>query len=358
MRKITIFGGLLLCFFGACQKEQPEDPKNYFESPELSVGFVTDPVTDTVTAGLNNRYLFTQIVPVAVDSQISTSTFADVSCPEGNCAGSLRFEFQGFFADSTAFGPGFYDYKSNSVATGYNGTFSVQNPGLYDNFLLSLNSTLILEGPDTSTTLPFDNFVPLDIQLSAFSSNGLASTISRRIDPLNPARYPTVGIKTAFVNGGYQLIAQASQGTPPLFYQWNTGESTAVIFTDTVPQSAYSVIVIDSIGNTARAALDGVQQLSALSSATLNFSTNFTPPGFFNKVTLQWVDAQGVIWRSDRAAQPMDSFFQIVRSTAYDANENGLPTQKKQVAFQCALFNTAGQSRPFSGQGVIAVAHQ
>lgn len=359
MRNVTIFVGLLLCFLGACQKEQPEDPKNYFESPELSVAFASDPVIDTVTAGLNNRYLFTRLVPVLPDSQqISISTFADVACPEGNCAGSLRFEFQGTFVDSTDFGPGYYAYKSNGIAAGYSGRFSVQNPGPYQNFLLFLNSNIILEGPDTSVTVFFDNFAPLNVQLSAFTGNGLASTISRRIDPLDPIRYPEVGIKMSFVNGGYQLMAQASHGASPLFYQWNTGETSAAIFLDTVPQAAYSVTVVDSTGSTASASIDGIQQLSSFSSATLNFSTTFTPPDFFNKVALQWVDAQGVIWRSDRANQPTGSFFQVVSSTGYDVNENGLPTQKKQVIFQCVLFDDNGQSRPFSGAGIIAVAHQ
>ena len=50
-------------------------------------------------------------------------------------------------------------------------------------------------------------------------------------------------------------------------------------------------------------------------------------------------------------------FFTITKSQAYDDNENGQNTRKMEVTFSCFLFNDSGGVRPFSGSGVIAVAH-
>jgi hypothetical protein len=95
---------------------------------------------------------------------------------------------------------------------------------------------------------------------------------------------------------------------------------------------------------------------------TIDFKETITKkitPGSLElgKVAIQWVSQDGIIWRSDRRAQVMNSTFFIRDITPYETNENQQKTYKLWVQFQCTLYNKDGQSIPASGSGFIAVAY-
>ncbi len=72
---------------------------------------------------------------------------------------------------------------------------------------------------------------------------------------------------------------------------------------------------------------------------------------------IQYIDQNGVIYRSDRQAQPMESRMQIMAVRSYENNENGEKTLQLEVEYDCYVYSENGESiRLGNGNGTIAVA--
>lgn len=352
-----IAGLLLLLLWSACQKGELPPPSS--DVPVFIVGFSTDSLnSQSVTAGENEVYLFTRFL---LDGQtvISTGTFAKEDCPDGDCPGSLTFEFAHTGLDST-FLLGFYNFIGSDTSPGapmYLTTFSVLPNSGFNNFSWKIDDANAGQG--ATLVREFNNDSARLVELTAIAGSGLRSTAQRRVSIANPgsASFPVVSIDIQQDSlFGYQLEAVAS-GAPAQDFQWSTLDTSNIIFLDFLGENI-GVTVIDGNNNTASAQFENLTPNDVpVRSAGFSYTVQkIFPPTFPGNVRIEWVDPQGGIWRSDWNQQPFDAFFQVLESVPYEKNENNQETQKMRVTFSCRLFSATGGGRNFSGSGVIAVA--
>jgi hypothetical protein len=70
--------------------------------------------------------------------------------------------------------------------------------------------------------------------------------------------------------------------------------------------------------------------------------------------SIQWIDNDGVLWRSDLLPQSFYKFY--IRSTdTYIANERSQNTIKMSVTFSCTLYNPSFEAKKIEGEAVIAI---
>lgn len=354
--KCQVAGLLLLSLWTACKEGELPPPS--INDPVFMVGFSTDLLNNqSVTAGQDEVYLFTSYFTEGQEI-FSAGTFAKEDCPDGNCPGSLKFEFRHSGLDS-AFLLGSYNFIGSDPPSTliYLTTFSALPNSGFNSFFWKIND--VNAGQGATLVREFLNDSARTVELTARKTTGLVSRVQRTISLVNPdSLYPSVGI---FIqpagNNDFLLTAEASS-LFGLEYLWSVFDSAQQSIYEIDLSSSYGVTVTDDLNNTASAQFDTLTPSDVpVRSAGFNYTVQpVLSPVFPGNVRIEWVDPQGGIWRSDWDSQPTDAFFQVLESEPYEKNENNQETQKMRVTFSCRLFSATGDGRNFSGSGVIAVA--
>lgn len=361
--------GLLLValLWSACQ--QADIPPNGSEDPVFTAQFQVGGQEKTLTAGLEEVYLFTAFEADALDVLVCTGTFALSDCPQADCPGSLTFAFRNDktgsnVAPDTLFALGSRSYYSQNLPVTdsiWRVTFSTSDTLDYQLFQWNIDNNPMENGKKivreyASNTAHFAN-------LKAFRSGALGSLTSLSVAPEGfPNSYPRVGISVQdSAQGGPFILTAHTFGTAVQSTSWSTGDSTTSIMESQLAAS-YTVKVENIAGDTAFAALLAINPINLISkTADINYVVeSITPQGDpvqLEAVAIRWIDVNGVIWKSDGMVQDSDAFFQVLESEAYDRNENGQKTRKMRVAFSCKLYNDAGASLPCVGNVILAVAY-
>jgi hypothetical protein len=60
-----------------------------------------------------------------------------------------------------------------------------------------------------------------------------------------------------------------------------------------------------------------------------------------SKVIIKFIDADGIVYTSDDAAQPNNSGLQILSVEDFAKNEKNQPVKKLSIKFNCTLYNGA-----------------
>ena len=96
------------------------------------------------------------------------------------------------------------------------------------------------------------------------------------------------------------------------------------------------------------------------SSCTANMSLSYTGRrnAFLNGAKIQWTDQSNVILSSDSITQPAQSYFEIVSSKAYEANEQGEAGRLLTLRFNVLLANGSRQVWFKSDNTAIAVTYK
>ena len=83
----------------------------------------------------------------------------------------------------------------------------------------------------------------------------------------------------------------------------------------------------------------------------------FTNPGE-TEVVIGWTDESGTRFRSDRLKQPITSYFEVLSSEVYDANERDEETRRLRIRFSCELYDEEENVFVLEGvEGFFGVAH-
>jgi hypothetical protein len=367
MKKIWLGFWAGLAFWSACKVEPlPPDSAN---DPVFFVDFsVGEDSVDEVSfkAGLGNIYHYTRSEPLnGVLGAVAFSGFSGVGCPTSDCPGSLRFEFRGNFVDSL-FSGGFYPYRlsdSSDLRNQYILNANVFAANAFNSIQLFADDVLVGEGGSGAFVVfqnTFQGSAPREMRLVGTGPQGLSSVAARKVSFSGGEQFPKVLVEAREEQGFYSVRAITDGGGPVAEYFWNTGDSSSALVGDsTLWQSDYRVTVTDAGGNTASASLENFG--AAVSGGMLR-SVDFSVgvESFFDEllygISVQWVDNEGVVWRSDLADQPSWAKFQITSREAYEPNELGDPTYKVSFSAHCLLFREGGGVKEFEGAGVLAIA--
>ena len=356
----------LVSMWGACKKA--ELPPDNTGDPVFEVKFDTPGTDDNVkTAGVDGIYLFTDY-RIANQQVVCSGAFADADCPAADCPGTLTFEFKSAFFDQfspdTVFHTGSYQYLGQDSAAGTSvlrTTFDAVNKDGYSSFSWRVDDVDKGTGPQIVVDFPNISVTPKFVELMAQRPSGLQSALARSISLTNPGSTPFGSVNINIFSDslfGYQLVAETAGASYDTLV-WNTFATDSILYQDSL-LSFYSVLLIDNNSNPAVASLAGLTPNETFPVHTADFTYSVDtvfislPPG---EVAIQWIDAEGRVWRSDRGIQEPTAYFVVAESTPYEKNEKGQNTRKMQVSFSCLLYDENGEARTFSGSGVIAVAH-
>ena len=369
MQKIFSWLFVLAVLWSACSREP--FPPDMPEEPVFTAVFQTEAATYKLEAGVDSLYLFTDYHTENDVVLVLSGTFAKVACPAGDCPGSLTFEMRNDHEGSTVFpdtlflaGNRDYFYTgAQTLDTIRRTTFSTPDTLDYPLFQWEIDHGVPVTGK--SVTKEYTENTPHLVTLRAFRNGTLKSVSTRTVVPdTSNHNYPNVGIlvSDSTQSNPFVLTAYLIDG-PDVTFKWSNGDTTDQ--TDVTPViSNYSVRVKTNAGDTAFAQIntfDSTFSGGKTADIQLSVTNILTPVDILQlgRITIRWVDDNGVTWVSHKGLQTPDAYFQIISSEAYEPNENGRKTHKMNVAFSCRLFNNnnPSQSRPLSGTAVIAVAH-
>ena len=159
------------------------------------------------------------------------------------------------------------------------------------------------------------------------------------------------------------LVAQAITADSIVTYSWALG-SIGPILQASAFSGTYCVTATNSQGDNANACItlytpNNPGQAACITTfiTELEYIGSTQPVAQRGRILIQYTDSQGVVWRSDRAAQPASSSFQLIEATPYDPNENGQATYKLRANINCTLYNANMQTRTLTNvQTTFAVA--
>ena len=363
MKKILFFGFPLSLLFASCSKYQDWDPVSGEDTPVFNVLFTSGSVKNTVSAGLENVYLFTDF---QIDSnKLNLSgTFANADCKESVCPGTLKFTLR---LDKDNFYPEKWNYYS-----------FLRNSDPLVNF-----QTLTVSATDTtnrdfsirmfgleSTTSPLSvnifNNDPVEIKVDATDrTNQVSSSVKMRYMPAYPDSCQAARLLAKVENGTATFRAEIN-GTN-LNYSWNNGaqDTNFIIINDIGVADNHFEVTVTSPD----AGCQAITTLSNLPDDTGNqwissTGAEISISGLQNSqeqsgISIDWTDGSGNQFSSINFDQPGDSYFKILDIEPYELNENGQQTLKLTIDFRCLLI---GQNSPsqepmdFTGSGTIGIA--
>ena len=158
-------------------------------------------------------------------------------------------------------------------------------------------------------------------------------------------------------------------------FNWSDGSTGNILDGQFEPQVPYSVTMSDDQGCQSDAGYiwSGFLGIAPDVGCTAHFNyeilevptfadtTQIIVPGDslqLSAVTIIYVDEMGNTFRSDRFEQNSNTGFSIENVEEYDENENGQPTKKFGIRFNCLLWDENGNELPIiNGKAVWGVAY-
>ena len=384
--KILIFSALL----ASCQKIDVEPVDG---TPIFSAAAEVDGVSKNWQAGVEDYYMFTEFEKDANDVYVFTGRLQRDSCNAG-CGESLTIRvrdfqqvLQGNPDIETALKPGVYFFKNETTDSlawvldtsvfyqaGFDASASITPTGTA---LFNWNFGGL--GAATGLSPAFD-FAQLDqpvpVTLSMTSNNvGCSSSQTRIVQKTTPNANPC-GVQIFVENdstGLGTIMTAVAEGTAPFAYSWSNGSVGQVIALPFNQQPQAAVTVTDALGSVSTSSLSFFSNPGSLPqycSAAFSYEVEevmemdsmlvFIPEDSlqFSKITIEYTDANGKLYRSNRQAQAGFSYFKILSTEDYDPNENGEKTKKLSIRFACRMWDGQGNFIEIkNGEAVIAVAY-
>lgn len=372
MTKVLVFATAAGCLFSLCGCSLVKDSDNLSADPVFNVSYQIDSQYYNTVAGQDGIYLFTSSGLTPDEVWQYSGSFSGDGCPAADCPGTLTFRWR-----NNGIGD---DFDSTYLPAGVYLTYRYFRSGLPEPVFYEAQFGCIPDSADqyraawTINGVPAGNDefhftrdlqdpAPIDVSCSLLHESGFSGRITQRYSDYSSSDFPFLVTLRAETrpDSGMILLAARTYPSGMYSYNWGTGASSAETLVPTDPGASYRVTVTDPAGNTAVAELInppvapgpaypiGIGYLSATVSPTITAKQG----GFL----IEWIDPQGVAWRSDLGDQyNQGHYFRVQDSQPYILNENGQPTLLLNVEWKCLLYNSDGASRAISGSGVIALA--
>ncbi len=390
--KQLFFHKILIIFtlLAGCQKIDVEPVEG---TPVFSITAEVDGDAKNWQAGVDGYYMFSEFEKDTNDVYVFTGRLQRDSCSSG-CGESLTIhirDFQQVFGVNPdvdlALKPGDYFYKKENTDssfwlldttifyhTAFDASASVSPTGTA---IFTWNFGGLGTAAGLTPEFDFDQLdQPVPVTLSMATSNtGCSSSQTRMVRKPTPNASSCsvqISVENDSTSLGTILTAMAS-GAAPFTYSWSNGTTTASILLPFNQQSQATVTVTDALGCTSSSQVSFSSNPGAppaYCSAAFSFdveevieldSTQVFIPGDplqFSKITVEYTDANGQLYRSDRQTQAGFSFFKILSVEEFDLNEKSEKTKKLSVRFACRLWDVQGDFIEIkNGEAVIAVAY-
>ncbi len=273
------------------------------------------------------------VAPTSIDSTIMPGYYSFSTLTGGASKYSVQFFDSLYNGTGTTYS---WDFGDGTTSTQNRPTHIYSRPGVY-------NVSLLAQSGSCTSSLVNDVMVGQLGGLVQLSFNASGTTVN------------TVTMVTT--SGG---------GTMPYSFHWDFGDGNTTTVTTPTCSYTYAGSGVYPITLTRTDAV-GTVQICSRNYATQTATTcymNFYPtliagisnPTKLADVSIEWVDANGLLWTSQNANQTIFSVFKILSVDPYQNNTSGQPTKKIHAKVSCILTN-GSNSMPFSGDIVFSVAY-
>ncbi len=377
--RVAVFSAVLF-FFGQCRKIELPPPDE--GAPVFFIQAAIDGVPLDIAAGDSTYVMRATYEQDTAGAAVYRGAFEELGCTSG-CLPSLRFYFRGAGPGApqpdTELRLGAYPLRQPDTPTlviSYRAVFS----GVNDISVIDVPASFSWDFGDGATSAlqnpehEYENGEPRLVRLETINSNGCVSSMEQKITfgpPILPCR---VDFSLQPPQGANP--AQAVFDGPFNNYQtwsWFDGDST-LLTSYSIPQllpqefREACLTAVNTEGcqsQTCKSAFLGNNQEFGYCATDFTWETiievSVSPGGEqFGTVWIEYVDGSGQLFSSALGAQDTTGgdFFRVLSKEPFEPNENGLPTEKLEVSFQCRLYAVDGQPLgTIEGSGAIAVAH-
>lgn len=355
----------------SCKKPLPADIEDT-SSPVFYAKCEVNGLPLKLEAGSNDYYMNSSFY---VDSVTKVYVFkSDLS--QSNCKSNCNFALSILINNSqllpagapmdvnTGIRPGVYRFNSHQLPPiSYRATFTPLTPNMNEeHYAWSFEAGAPIDAYEVTQDLnPGTYSVKLDYRNAHGTCNASHVNV---FDVANPLQTSVSSVNTDGLS--YRFSTEPTGGTGPYQYVWDFDDNTTVSNspnpTHTYTQQGWyrvKLLLTDSKGNTCTSYYQLL--VSDGSGCAANFKASFVPlpdTTALSAVTILFTDASGKVSSSKDFVQPSGSSFEIVSVEDYKQNDQGLPTKKVKIRFNCTVNNGSDQLVIRNGEAVIAVAYK
>ncbi len=357
----------LFLFFSACKES--ELPPNVVEDPVFKTDFSFGGKSFSMAAGENNFYMFSSnSFNHQLEVNVFSGAFAPVNCPSAECSGSLKIDLRNSIS-------GIEYHENQSITIGEKKIFdsAVNNNTTYIlNFSVSGGGktpqlSWDLDGAFSGTSNPasqeFLTNEPHYLSVGTSDAEGFKTYLKYPVflDGSAPCPVPVLTAEMSKLKVTLQVGAPISDAE----IDWPTATG---IWEQAISGSDMQVAVTVNYPKQPGCAVNvGIQRLPSNNlaqaktptpaySVTQNFTSNDLVQ--LGSATLQFVDSEGVVWKTDGGKPAAGDVFEILEKENYLENELGEPTLKLKANFKTTFYNAHGESKTMEGTAVFAVSHK
>ena len=234
------------------------------------------------------------------------------------------------------------------------------DPAIAHFWTLGDSTTSIL--PDPEIVVPSPDQIPACLMLG----NPVGGCYSENCQTAWLDNTPAFSATVQSDSNSFVLTAVPIGGQAPYTYLWDNGSQGPVIQVF-FPGETHCVTVTDSEGKQASICVQAAAPGTTMCVAGFTYQHQvetqiITLPGDslqFGSIILEYVDEDGVHYRSDRMEQAPGAYFFIDEVNAYEPNENGLQTLQVKARFSGSLLGENGVVKKVQEAIVVfAVAYQ
>jgi PKD repeat protein len=176
-------------------------------------------------------------------------------------------------------------------------------------------------------------------------------------------------VNSSYITSNNIQFTQNTSGTTPLSYLWDFGDGNKSTLANPSHSYAisgsYRVILKVTDGNNDLALANyNVLTQNDVSSCTTNYNVASITPIItqqtrlaLSKVTITWIDGNGITYTSNNSLQPSSSYFEILSVEDYENNENNQKTKKIKIKFKSTVYNGINALSIDNAETVICIAY-
>jgi PKD repeat protein len=358
---------LIAAAFG-CRKRKYPPEVTFTEREEIYVDAIVGNESLKLTAGQDSYYCYTSCDQQDDGIYLLAGELRRYDC--NPCPSSLRIEI----ADYEQRLPGASVPVASTLRTGKRGYAPLSAVTQSFFFAPRSNRQILSAGwsfydgsstPDSIVTYGFTGGLQ-SVSLTVHTPGNCENTVANRIFIAPDGSYLASVIEASASSGtNGSFNTQVIGGRAPFVYKWNFGDGTTS--TLEAPTHTYQwpgsypvkLFVTDADGKVCESNYNFVTA-NDLSSCAAGMRIQYTGSGnaLLDKVKIQWTDASNSVFKSNNIAQPADSYFEILKSEEYNANDQGTRTRLLTMRINVLLSDGTHSVRFKSDNAVMAVAYK